>query len=131
MASPTLLFNVNGGIISAGMTVCLRASPFGSRHPAIPMARTMTIARVASPLSTDRAYQPLFLQALKRYFNGDGRTKRLLKQGDIICTDIDADHLRRVSSWPTDETISDLDTITHRSVLHKQPYSVHLTTDTI
>jgi peroxin-6 len=48
--------------------VLLGASPFGSRQPAIPTARSVTVARVASPISTDRTYQPLFLRSLKNYF---------------------------------------------------------------
>lgn len=66
----------------------LRPSPFGSGKPSIPTARSMTIARVASPISTDRAYQPLFLRALQDYFKD---TTRLVKQGDIISVAINTD----------------------------------------
>jgi peroxin-6 len=57
------------------------------------MVRTLSVARVASPFSTDRAYQALFLRALKQYFEG---AKRLVKQGDMIAVGIDTDALRRL-----------------------------------
>ncbi|KAG6865884.1 hypothetical protein C0991_010965 [Blastosporella zonata] len=61
-------------------------APFGSRKPPVPNARTLTIARVASPVSISRIYQPLYLKSLKAYFDS---TKRLVKQGDIIAVSID------------------------------------------
>lgn len=45
------------------------------------------MARVASPISTDRTYQPLFLRSLKTYF----KTKHLAKQGDLIALSLDTD----------------------------------------
>jgi peroxin-6 len=116
MASPTLIFNIHGGIVPLDLAVCLRASPFGSRRPTIPTARTMTIARVASPLSTDRAYQPLFLHALKQYFNEEHRTQRILKHGDIISTNIDTNELRTLSSRAADNDTSDTELVAHRLV---------------
>ncbi|EMD34491.1 hypothetical protein CERSUDRAFT_97749 [Gelatoporia subvermispora B] len=88
--SPQLLHNIapNGGTVE----VCLRSSPFGSRRPAIPTARAVTIARVASPFSTDRAYQPLFLRALQQYLKG---ATRLIKQGDILAVNINTDEALR------------------------------------
>ena len=75
--------------------MCLRPSPFGSRRPTIPVAKTVTIARVASAFSTNRAYQLLFLQALQGYFK---QSTRLVKQGDIIAVGIDTDDLLRQPS---------------------------------
>lgn len=71
----------------------IRPSPFGSFAPAIPIARSITIARVASPISTNRQYQQLFTESLKSYFEG---TKRLLKQGDLVAISIDTDLSRTV-----------------------------------
>ena len=71
----------------------IRSSPFGSFAPAIPIARSITIARVASPISTNRQYQQLFTESLKSYFEG---TKRLLKQGDLVAISIDTDLSRTV-----------------------------------
>ncbi|KAF8163058.1 P-loop containing nucleoside triphosphate hydrolase protein [Crassisporium funariophilum] len=66
-------------------------SPFGSSNPTIPIARTVTIARVASPTSINRLYQPLFIHSLKSYFDTG---KRLVKQGDIIAVPFDTDCCR-------------------------------------
>jgi peroxin-6 len=62
-------------------SISIRSSLFGSRSPPIPVARVVTVARVASPYSNDRAYQPFFLHALKAYFDNQ---KRLVKKGDLI-----------------------------------------------
>ena len=75
--------------------MCLRPSPFGSRRPTIPVAKTVTIARVASAFSTNRAYQLLFLQALQDYFK---QSTRLVKQGDIVAVGINTDDLRTRAS---------------------------------
>ena len=44
------------------------------------------MARISSPLSNDRSYQEVFLDALKEYFD-DGKV-RLLKMGDLIAVPI-------------------------------------------
>ncbi|OCH95204.1 AAA-domain-containing protein [Obba rivulosa] len=92
--SSQLLHNIlpSRGTPTGSVQMCLRSSPFGSHRPAIPIARAITIARVASPFSTDRAYQPLFLRALQQYLKG---TTRLMKQGDIIAVKINTDEVRR------------------------------------
>jgi peroxin-6 len=69
----------------------IKPSPFGSLNPAIPMARSITIARVASPLSINRQYQNLFISSLKSYFDS---SRRLVKQGDLIAVTIDTDASR-------------------------------------
>ncbi|TBU46999.1 AAA-domain-containing protein [Dichomitus squalens] len=94
--SPQLLHNINPHTAFDRKTaVCLRPSPFGSRRPTIPVAKTVTIARVASAFSTDRTYQVLFLQALQEYFK---QSTRLVKQGDVIAVGINTDDLVRQPS---------------------------------
>ncbi|RXW18100.1 hypothetical protein EST38_g7753 [Candolleomyces aberdarensis] len=95
-ASPVLLHNICGQDSSESPTqadnaVKLRPSPFGSHRPFIPTARTITVARVASPLSISRQYQHAFLSGLKSYFEG---ARRLVKQGDLIAVAIDSDSSR-------------------------------------
>ena len=103
--SPQLLYNIHSNVsFERKPEVTLRPSPFGSRRPTIPTAKTVTIARVASAFSTDRAYQPLFLQALQAYFK---RTTRLVKQGDVIAVGINTDALLRQSSTHTDDHVDD------------------------
>ena len=55
------------------------------------MAKAVTIARVASRLSTNRSYQPLVLQGLKSFFDGN---KRLIKQGDLLAVKVDLNRLQ-------------------------------------
>ncbi|KAI0328087.1 AAA-domain-containing protein [Cubamyces sp. BRFM 1775] len=87
--SPQLLHNLRSQTgPNRSHDVCIRPSPFGARRPTIPVAKTVTIARVASAFSTDRAYQALFLQALQSHFKD---TTRLVKQGDVIAVGINTD----------------------------------------
>ncbi|KAJ3851183.1 AAA-domain-containing protein [Lentinula lateritia] len=87
--SPVLLYNLIQGTLSS---ISLHPSPFGSREPSIPIAHSVTIARVASPLSINKAYQNSFLEALKTHFT---LGKRLIKQGDIVVVGIDTDSITR------------------------------------
>lgn len=95
MGSPLLLHNILSDGREFGpqgpSSIYIRPSPFGSANPPIPVARSVTIARVASPNSINRQYQSLFLHSLRRYF--DAR-KRLVKQNDIIAVSIDIDSSR-------------------------------------
>ncbi|KAJ2917643.1 hypothetical protein MD484_g2754, partial [Candolleomyces efflorescens] len=97
-ASPVLLHNIRGQDSSESPTqvyneLKLLPSPFGSHRPFVPTARTVTVARVASPLSISRQYQHAFLSGLKAYFEG---AARLVKQGDLIAIAIDIDSSRWV-----------------------------------
>lgn len=97
MGSPLLLHNILSDEEEFGpkalSSIYVRPSPFGSANPPIPVARSVTIARVASPNSINRHYQPLFLHSLKKFFDAG---KRLVKQNDIIAVSIDTDSSR----WP-------------------------------
>lgn len=99
MGSPLLLHNIisDGGEfgLQAPSSIYVRPSPFGSANPTIPVARSVTIARVASPNSTNRQYQSLFLYSLEKYFEAG---KRLVKQNDIIAVSIDTDLSRSFES---------------------------------
>ncbi|KAF5330107.1 hypothetical protein D9758_018140 [Tetrapyrgos nigripes] len=90
--SPVLLYNLNVDHWPSKSSLSLHPSPFGSREPVVPTARSVTIARIASPFSINRTYQSLFLQALKDYFWGK---KSLVKKGDIIAVGIDTDDVLR------------------------------------
>ncbi|KAF9557670.1 AAA-domain-containing protein [Agrocybe pediades] len=96
--SPLLIYNTFGdeakSFSSTPSPIHINPSPFGSATPAIPTAQSITIARVASPASTNRQYQPLFISSLKAFFE-TGR--QLVKQGDILAVTIDTDSSRVVS----------------------------------
>ncbi|KAF9475323.1 AAA-domain-containing protein [Pholiota conissans] len=93
--SPLLLHNIINDEVESYSSqlplIFIRPSPFGAINPAIPTARSVTIARVASPISTNRQYQHLFLNSLKVYLDS---TRRLMKQGDLIIVSIDTDFSR-------------------------------------
>lgn len=57
-----------------------------SSNPIPPAAKEVTLLRVASPTSTDRALQPSLLLALKTHFES---ARRLVKKGDLIAVTVD------------------------------------------
>lgn len=69
----------------------------------IPTVKSLTIARIASPLSTHKAFQPLFLRGLKEFFRQQG-VRRLVKEGDLIVVPIDENEAR----WASEEDQSSL-----------------------
>ncbi|KIO23355.1 hypothetical protein M407DRAFT_27134, partial [Tulasnella calospora MUT 4182] len=89
IASPTLLSNILSSPTTSSSTeptITIHPAPFSSAHsPPIPTATTATIARIASPHASDKTFQPLFLRALKRYFQG---RVRVVKEGDIVAVPI-------------------------------------------
>ncbi|KAH9890705.1 AAA-domain-containing protein [Cubamyces lactineus] len=120
--SPQLLHNLHPQArLNCWHDVCIRPSPFGSRRPTIPVAKTVTIARVASAFSTDRTYQPLFLQALQSYFKD---TTRLVKQGDVIAVGINTDDVLRHSNGLDEEDQDggqdelDLESVSHNELVY-------------
>jgi peroxin-6 len=63
------------------------SSVLQSHAPAFPpSAKEVTLLRIASPTSTDRALQPALLLQLKSYFES---CRRLVKEGDLIAVSID------------------------------------------
>ncbi|MCO5598679.1 hypothetical protein L7F22_052777 [Adiantum nelumboides] len=62
----------------------------------LPFADSLTISRIAGPLSINRKYQNLFLGALRTYFEGG---RRIVQQGDIFAVTFDKSKIR----WAVDE----------------------------
>lgn len=90
-ASPILLHNIDPEFRTTPSRLYLQAAPDGIRSRNLPTAKAVTIARVASRLSTNRMYQPLILQGLKNFFDGK---KRLVKQGDLLAVKVDLNQLQ-------------------------------------
>lgn len=95
---PPLLFNLLGPDAltlsdSSPPTLHLLPSPRVSPVlPApLPTASSVTIARLASPLSVNKVFQPLFLEGLKDHFS---RRRRAVKRGDVIAVGIDEERVR-------------------------------------
>ncbi|KAF8422169.1 P-loop containing nucleoside triphosphate hydrolase protein [Boletus edulis BED1] len=85
MLSPTLLHNLCS---RDHPQIVIRMSPYGTRDPGIPTARSIELARVASPFSIHRCHEALLIDALHEYFRS---SKRLVKGGDIIPLRINVD----------------------------------------
>lgn len=85
----------------------------------VPTARTLNVARIASPISTNRAYQPLFMHSLKVYFDS---TQRLVKKGDIIAVSLDTDTTRLFHEGTSDDPkdSEDVDRVQDRFVYTKK-----------
>ncbi|WWD19508.1 hypothetical protein CI109_103969 [Kwoniella shandongensis] len=69
--------------------VVVQATPFGTRSPTIPLARTVTLARVATAEGVDKRYERSWLIGQKSLFaSRKGKEKeqpmRLVRRGDII-----------------------------------------------
>lgn len=77
--------------------ISLRPSPFGQRQPAIPTAKSITIARIATPFSVHKRYQGLFHNSLKSYF---GLARRLVKANDVLALPLSSQPEFRI---PTDD----------------------------
>ncbi|KAF8270391.1 AAA-domain-containing protein [Lactarius quietus] len=101
-ASPILLHNIDPEFRTTPSRLYLQAAPDGIRSRNLPTAKAVTIARVASRLSTNRIYQPLILQGLKAFFDGK---KRLVKQGDLLAVKVDLNQLQESTYRSTAEKI--------------------------
>ncbi|TCD67646.1 peroxisomal assembly protein [Steccherinum ochraceum] len=104
LVSPTFLHNITKGVfnppVSSTSRLAFRSSPFGSKKPTLPTAQRITVARIASAASVDRANESAFLRALRTYFHS---STRLVKEGDIIALPIDTNEKHSVSSGEAEE----------------------------
>ena len=72
---------------------------FGSRVPTLPVARTITLARVATAEGVDKRYERAWVRGLKGYFTREKEggvpfdKRRLVKRGDIIPIPVGIDKL--------------------------------------
>jgi hypothetical protein len=65
--------------------VLLLPIPSGHRTPSLPIAKYITLSRIASPWSVDKRYEERFTTGLRRHFEQEGKERmRLIKQGDVI-----------------------------------------------
>ncbi|BGP43176.1 peroxisomal assembly protein [Rhodotorula kratochvilovae] len=95
---PALLFNLLGPSALSSTPAApatlhlLPASRVSPILPApFPTAASVTIARLASPHSVNKVFQPLFLEGLKEHFS---RRRRAVKKGDVIAVGIDEERVR-------------------------------------
>lgn len=97
--SPLLHFNLGFPVPPLTSTTPLTLTRLKSQplipHGA-PLARAITCARVASPLSVDKQLQPAFLDALKRYFESGAR---IVCEGDLVAVSVDGASRRALREW--------------------------------
>lgn len=93
---PTLLHNLHASSDSISLT------PSRLTAPAFPVAHSVNVARIASPHSVHRAYQSLFLEGLKNFFQS---RRRILKKGDVIAVGICEDTARFAEGKTEDDDV--------------------------
>jgi peroxin-6 len=99
--SPALLYNIDpDSSVDEATLITLHSVTSWSQAPSLPIAISITLARIASPLSIDPEFQDPAVHALRAYFGGG---KQLVRLGDIIAIRIDAD----VSSAPDERLLPD------------------------
>ncbi|KAJ1019971.1 hypothetical protein NDA16_004252 [Ustilago loliicola] len=116
--SPILAQNILGDIVFSPTSSGLILRILGSRQSStqdvsalvrscpvpIPFAESLRIARVAGPLSVDRAYQGLFLEALRTFFED---RRRICRNGDLIAVAIEASKARFVAREAEQDSVPD------------------------
>lgn len=92
--SPSLLHNLIPCSPSSrtpkSKSILLLPIPSGQREPPLPIAKSMTLARLASPYSVNKQYEKQFTEGLRRFFESDVglHGKRVVRQGDVIAVPI-------------------------------------------
>ncbi|KAF9066818.1 P-loop containing nucleoside triphosphate hydrolase protein [Rhodocollybia butyracea] len=99
--SPVLLHNLTRENQPASL-ISLHPSPFSSREPPLPIARSVTVARIASPPSINKINQKSFLEALRVHFS---LRRHLVKQMVFfMITNIEYDMPPNASNNPAVDT---------------------------
>ncbi|GAA5824221.1 hypothetical protein JCM5353_000355 [Sporobolomyces roseus] len=90
---PPFFHNLLGPSPSSDSSISIEAAPSVSSilSPQLPTASSLTLARIASPHSVNKLYQPLFLEGLKDYFQNQ---RRVVKKGDVIAIGIEEGRVR-------------------------------------
>ncbi|KAL2008801.1 hypothetical protein VTN00DRAFT_6995 [Thermoascus crustaceus] len=77
-----LAFPTSHGMSRSGISQQAKSS--AAKSP--PVAKEVTLLKISTPLSTDRALQPALFAGLKQYFES---RRRLLKSGDLVGISVD------------------------------------------
>lgn len=114
---PPLLFNLVGPCPSADTFLYFDPAPGISSilAPPLPTAASLTLARVASPHSVNKLYQPLFLEGLKEYFQS---RKRVVKLGDLIAVGIEESRVRFASDAKDEQDEFESVLASHTRIAH-------------
>ncbi|GAA5889484.1 hypothetical protein JCM5296_005959 [Sporobolomyces johnsonii] len=92
---PPLLHNLLSPLFSSNLPSSLILHPAPQLSsivpPSLPTASSVTLARLASPHSVNKLYQPLFLEGLKEHFQG---RRRVIRKGDVVAIGIEEGRAR-------------------------------------
>ncbi len=90
---PTLLHNLVGktGSPIKRINVHLSPIPSSNRTPPLPVAKSIMLARIASPHSVESRYENQFSAGLRDHFEDEKRPiRRILRRGDVVAVPIDS-----------------------------------------
>lgn len=72
--------------------VVVQPTPFGARRPTLPVASSVTLARVATAEGVDKRYERAWLRGLRHHFASGGDEpethQRLVRRGDLIAVPV-------------------------------------------
>ncbi|KAG8760764.1 peroxisomal assembly protein [Serendipita sp. 396] len=89
VATPLLLHHLSIGTEPTS-AISLRRTSFGQRAPPLPVATSITIARIASQVTVQKRFQFIVFHALKNYFQS---ARRLLKKGNVLAVPINTSNV--------------------------------------
>ncbi|GHJ84555.1 hypothetical protein NliqN6_0957 [Naganishia liquefaciens] len=90
---PCLLHNMlnrTSSKSSRQSSLLLLPIPSGQREPPLPVAKSITLARLANPTGVNKKYEKQFTEALRAVFEGRGQVhgRRVVRQGDVIAVPV-------------------------------------------
>jgi hypothetical protein len=71
-------------------SILLLPIPSGQREPPLPVAKSITLARLANPTSVNKKYERQFTEALRAFFEdrAPSHGRRVARQGDVIAVPV-------------------------------------------
>lgn len=115
MITPSLHRALSSQVGATAHEIYVMPTSFGARQPTLPIAKTMTLARVATSEGMDKRYERSWLKGLQDAFASDtgnikeGVDSRLIKRGDIIPVPVWIDRPLEADEGPDSETDTDSD----------------------
>jgi len=124
VVSPGLFRSLFPSSSSAQSDVLVLPTSFGARQPTLPIARTMTLTRIATTEGVDKRYERSWLRGLQVAFAGDGKGKsregnamRMIQRGDVISIPVWIDKPIVTDEAPKEDSDSSSDSESEDSVL--------------
>lgn len=116
MVSPSLYRSLGFTSQKSLAEVQVLPTSFGARRPTLPIAKTMTLARIATAEGMDKRYERSWLKALQYAFDAspsdktkEGDGMRMVKRGDVISVPVWIDKPVQADETRDEESDSDSD----------------------